>query len=129
MSAPSPARPPERVVLEGRYCRLEPISPQHSGDLYRATAGQEQRFTYLFEDAPASHADTEDWIAQAAARDDPMTFAVIDTATGSAGGRQSLMRITPEHGVIEIGGIYWGPAIARSRVTTEARRSRAATST
>jgi RimJ/RimL family protein N-acetyltransferase len=30
------------------------------------------------------------------------------------------MRIVPEHGVIEIGNILWGPAIARSRVATEA---------
>jgi RimJ/RimL family protein N-acetyltransferase len=45
---------------------------------------------------------------------------VIDRASGRAEGRQSLMRITPEHGVIEVGGIYWGPAIARTRVTTEA---------
>ena len=49
-----------------------------------------------------------------------MYFAVIDNATGVAHGRQALMRITPEHGVIEIGGIYWGPGVARTRVTTEA---------
>jgi RimJ/RimL family protein N-acetyltransferase len=30
------------------------------------------------------------------------------------------MRIVPEHGVIEIGNILWGPAIARTRVSTEA---------
>ena len=30
------------------------------------------------------------------------------------------MRIVPEHGVIEIGSIYWGPAIARTRLATEA---------
>jgi RimJ/RimL family protein N-acetyltransferase len=30
------------------------------------------------------------------------------------------MRITPEHGVIEIGSILWGPRIARTRVATEA---------
>jgi RimJ/RimL family protein N-acetyltransferase len=30
------------------------------------------------------------------------------------------MRITPEHGVIEIGNILWGPPIARTRVATEA---------
>src|SRR5690606_36274207 len=80
----------------------------------------ERRFTYLFEDAPAAQADMDDWIARAVARDDPMSFAVIDAATGRAEGRQALMRIAPEHGVIEIGGIYWGPAIARTRVTTEA---------
>ena len=61
-----------------------------------------------------------DWVARAAAKDDPMYFAVIDGSTGRAEGRQALMRITPEHGVIEIGSIYWGPAIARTPRATEA---------
>jgi len=120
MNVPSPARPPERVILDGRYARLEPIGPQHAANLYRATEDQEQRFTYLFENAPATEAAMAEWIARAAAKDDPMYFAVIDKAAGRAEGRQALMRITPEHGVIEIGGIYWGPGIARTRVTTEA---------
>ena len=120
MSAPAPARAPQRRVLAGRYCRLEPVGPQHAADLYAAAGGEDRRFTYLFEEAPRSQADMDDWSARAAATDDPMAFAVIDAATGRAEGRQSLMRITPEHGVIEIGGIYWGPAIARSRVATEA---------
>jgi RimJ/RimL family protein N-acetyltransferase len=46
--------------------------------------------------------------------------AVIDKASGRAAGRQALMRITPEHGVIEIGHILWGPAISRTRAATEA---------
>jgi RimJ/RimL family protein N-acetyltransferase len=50
-----------------------------------------------------------------------MAFAVVDAATGPAGGRQSLMRITPEHGVIEIGNIYWGPGVAGTRIATEAQ--------
>lgn len=120
MNAPSPARLPERVTLEGQYARLEPLGPQHTGDLFRAAHNQEQRFTYLFETAPATEADMVNWISTAAPKTDPLTFAVIDTRTGRAEGRQSLMRITPEHGVVEIGGIYWGPAIARSRVSTEA---------
>ena len=120
MSVPSPARPPERVVLDGRYARLEPIGPQHVADLHRAAEGQEQRFTFLFEDAPPTQAAMGEWVARVASKDDPLCFAVIDTATGRAEGRQSLMRITPEHGVIEIGGIYWGPSISRTRVTTEA---------
>ena len=120
MTAPSPARAPERRVLDGHYTRLEPIGPQHASDLYRAAAGEEQRFAYLFEGPPASEAAMTDWIARAAPKDDPLYFAVIDKATGRTEGRQSLMRITPEHGVIEIGGIYWGPRISRTRVTTEA---------
>jgi RimJ/RimL family protein N-acetyltransferase len=54
------------------------------------------------------------------ATDDLLFYAVIDARTGRAGGRQALMRITPEHGVIEIGSILWGPRIARTQIATEA---------
>jgi RimJ/RimL family protein N-acetyltransferase len=60
------------------------------------------------------------WLERSVASEDPLFFAVIDTATGRAEGRQTLMRITPEHGVIEIGNILWGPRIARTRAATEA---------
>jgi RimJ/RimL family protein N-acetyltransferase len=123
MSAPQPARGrPERVVIEGRYARLEPIGMQHAADLYTAAVapGIEQRFAFLFEEQPASVADIERWIATVAPKDDPLCFAVVDTTTGKAGGRQSLMRITPEHGTIEIGGIMWGAGVARTRAATEA---------
>ena len=116
----SPARPPQRVVLDGHYARLEPIALQHAADLYDAAAGQEQRFTYLAESAPSNEDAMRDWVSRAASKDDPLTFTVIDKRSEKAAGRQSLMRITPEHGVIEVGGIYWGPGIARTRVTTEA---------
>ena len=123
MSAPGPAKgPPQRVVLEGHYVRLEPIGPQHVAGLYRAaTSGDgQQRFDYLFDFAPESEADMGVYVQNAAAVNDPMMWAVIDRTTGSAEGRQTLMRIVPEHGVIEIGNIYWGPNMARSRLSTEA---------
>ena len=60
------------------------------------------------------------WLRGAATSADPLYFAVIDSATGRCEGRQALMRITPEHRVIEIGCILWGPAMARTRVATEA---------
>src|SRR5690606_29878874 len=82
--------------------------------------GAEQRFMWLFEHPPLDEADLAQWVMGAAAKDDPLMFAVVDTATGRAGGRQALMRIVPEHGVIEIGSIMWGPDIVRSRRATEA---------
>jgi RimJ/RimL family protein N-acetyltransferase len=123
MSVPQPAKgPPQRIVLEGHYTRLEPIGPQHVAGLYAAaTSGDgQERFRYLFEEPPETEADMAAFVQQAAAKDDPLCFAVIDKATGIAEGRQSLMRIVPEHGVIELGGIYWGPNISRTRITTEA---------
>lgn len=114
---------PERVVLDGRYARLEPLDRHAHGDALYASAvveGAEERFRYLFDPPPADRANLDRWLDNAAASADPLFFAVIDKATGRAEGRQALMRIDTRHGVIEIGNILWGPAIARSRVATEA---------
>ena len=118
----TPRPRPARAAIEGRYCRLEPLDPKRHGDhLFAASMapGAEDRFRFLFE-SPQDRAGFDAWMQRAAAADDPLCYAVIDTTTGRAEGRQALMRITPEHGVIEIGGILWGPAIARTRVATEA---------
>jgi RimJ/RimL family protein N-acetyltransferase len=117
------ARPrPARATLEGEFCRLEPLDPARHGDqLFAASMapGADERFRYLF-DSPQDRADFEGWLARAAVTEDPMFYAVIDLSSGRCEGRQSLMRITPEHGVIEVGSILWGPAVARTRVATEA---------
>lgn len=113
---------PTRTTLTGKFCRLEPLDPRrHGDDLFAASMapGAEERFRYLF-DSPQQRADFEVWLARAAASEDPLFFAVIDPASERCEGRQSLMRITPEHGVIEVGNILWGPAMARTRVATEA---------
>jgi RimJ/RimL family protein N-acetyltransferase len=114
---------PERLVINGRYVRLEPLSAQrHAADLFASAIepGAEARFAYLFDDVPPDAATFHAWVERAAAMDDPLFYAVIDSATGRAEGRQALLRIDPAHGVIEIGHILWGPAIARTRVATEA---------
>ncbi|HEX4894151.1 MAG TPA: GNAT family N-acetyltransferase, partial [Hyphomicrobiaceae bacterium] len=123
LTSTDPARRPELTILEGRYCRLEPVDPaRHADDLFRASTPPDaaRRFRYLFDPVPTSVADMQQWLTKAQASRDPLYFAVIDKATGRCEGRQTLMRITPEHRVIEIGNIYWGPAISRSRVATEA---------
>jgi RimJ/RimL family protein N-acetyltransferase len=114
---------PSRVVLEGRWARLEPLQARHGAALLDSARqpGAEDRFRYLYETPPDDDpASFQAWLDQACASADPMFWAVIDRATGRAEGRQSLMRIDPAHGVIEVGHILWGPAIGRSRIATEA---------
>jgi RimJ/RimL family protein N-acetyltransferase len=114
---------PDGRPLEGRWCRLErPDAARHADSLFEASIapGADERFRYLFELPFQTRAEFDAWFARVASTADPMFYAVIDKATGRAEGRQALMRITPEHGVIEIGSILWGPAIARTRVATEA---------
>ncbi|GGB46774.1 acetyltransferase GCN5 [Tistrella bauzanensis] len=117
------APPPPRAALDGRYTRLEPFdATAHARALFQASAapGADDRFRWLFETPPDDEAAFGAWFDKAAAGRDPLFFAVIDKATGRAEGRQALMRIDTTHGVIEIGSILWGPAIARTRVATEA---------
>ena len=117
MELPRPR--PLRIVLEGRYARLEPLSLGHAQDLFAASSDA-RRFAYLFDTPPVDLADLRAWIERGMGSEEYSFHAVIDRASGRAEGRQALMRITPEHGVIEIGNILWGPAIARTRVATEA---------
>lgn len=116
-------KPPERITLDGRYAKLVPINTAlHAADLLASARepGGEDRFRYLFDDVPPDLAELSNWLEANSASSNSLFFAVIDKATGRAEGRQALMRIEPAHGVIEIGHILWGPAIARTRVTTEA---------
>ncbi len=115
---------PERKVLEGRYVRLEPLDAARHGDgLFEASSviDADGRFRWLFEVPPESRAAFQPWLDKVEASSDPLFFAVIDKASGKVAGRQTLMRIEPAFGVIEIGNIYWGPLISRKPAATEAQ--------
>ena len=117
-----PARSaPPRQVLEGRYVRLEPLEKRHAADLLAISTmpGGPERYRWMFSDAPASLAEMEGRIEVAAAGMD-RHVAVVDKQTGRALGQQAWMRIFPEHASIEIGGVYWGLPMAKTRLATEA---------
>jgi RimJ/RimL family protein N-acetyltransferase len=117
-----PCARPGRALLEGSSTRLWPLVARHGEALYRASTGEgaQARFAYLSEEPPADPGQLQAWIARAGSSGDPLFHAVVDRASGAACGRQAFMRVTPEHGVIEIGHILWGPAMARTRLATEA---------
>jgi len=112
---------PQRIVLEGRYVRLEPLEKRHAADLLAASTGEgvPERYRWLFEYAPTTLDEAEDFVERMNAGPDRFV-AVVDKISGRALGRQGWMRIFPEHASIEIGGVYWGPEMARSRLSTEA---------
>lgn len=115
---------PERKVLEGRLVRLEPLDAARHGDgLFEASSVPDalERFRWLPDYPPKTRAEFQPWLDNAAASPDPLFFAVVDKASGTVVGRQTLMRIEPAHGVIEIGNIYWGPRMARTPAATEAQ--------
>lgn len=115
-------KPPYQMI-EGQYVRLEPLDAGlHGAGLFEASnvADKDQKFRWLFESAPQDEAMLVEWVEREAAKRDPLYYAVIDLASGKVGGRQALMRIDADNGVIEIGSIYWGPLMAGKRGATEA---------
>ncbi|MFN5131120.1 MAG: GNAT family N-acetyltransferase [Burkholderiales bacterium] len=112
---------PLPISLTGSEVALVPLAASHGDDLYALSTakGAEDRFRYLFEQVPTRES-FEQFMIKACASTDPMYVAVIRKEDGRCLGRQSLMRITPDHGVIEIGNILWGPDMAATRMATEA---------
>ncbi len=118
------ARPrPPRTPMSGRYCRLEPVSAaKHADELHAAwgLAPDDRDWTYLFAERPKNAEECRAYVAGLEKSDDPLHYAIIDTATGKAVGTAAHMRIDPAHGVIEVGTITYSPLLQRTRAGTEA---------
>ncbi|MBP0599529.1 GNAT family N-acetyltransferase [Herbaspirillum sp. LeCh32-8] len=115
---------PQRIAVEGRYCRLEPVdAARHSDDLYaayaQATDGSD--WTYMMSGPFPNPASYRAYAETLQKSEDPLHYAVIDLASGRAVGTMSLMRIEPRHGVIEVGHIALSRQLKRTRVATEAQ--------
>jgi RimJ/RimL family protein N-acetyltransferase len=116
-----PARRPERAPLEGETVRLEPVDPgRHAVDLFTASEVAPALWEYLAYGPFPNQLVFTEWLKERAISDDPLFYAVVDRDSGAARGMASLMRIVPEHGVIEIGHIWFVPALQRTRQATEA---------
>lgn len=116
-SLPCP-RPDGRSLI-GQHCRLERSSPAHAPALFAAFSADPDGFTYLFEAPFKTEAAFTDWLRSKAAEQDPFFYSVF--INGTPTGLMALMRIVPEHGVIEIGNIHFSAAMRRSRAATEAQ--------
>ncbi|WP_322028474.1 GNAT family protein [Paraburkholderia sp. J76] len=119
-----PRERPARVTIEGQFCRIEPIDlERHAADLFEAygTAADGRDWTYLFAEPFADFATFREYLAKAAASNDPFHYAVIDRASGKAVGTFALMRIEPVHGVIEVGSVTFSPRLKQTPVSTEAQ--------
>jgi RimJ/RimL family protein N-acetyltransferase len=119
-----PAIWPARIPLEGQYSRLEPIDARvHTEDLFtagNAVPGSDEVWTYLGYGPFSSEAAFESWVRDCAASADPIFYAIADRAQGRFLGMASMMDIQPKSGGIEIGHIWFGPQLQRTRAATEA---------
>lgn len=115
-------RPP-RTDMPGRYGRLEPVDVErHASDLFAAymEAPDDRDWTYLSVERPQTLEEFRSYLVKLHKSEDPLHFAIVDTATGKAIGTAAFMRIEPTHGVIEVGCITFSPRLKKTRIATEA---------
>jgi RimJ/RimL family protein N-acetyltransferase len=102
---------------------VSPLDPDlHADALYEGTHGPdaEKLWLYLTEGPFPDRASFRAFLDRLAESEDPLSFAIVDNATGKALGYASYMRIVPEHRVIEIGNIFYTHALRHSAGGTEA---------
>jgi RimJ/RimL family protein N-acetyltransferase len=115
---------PARTALTGSAVTLEPLdAARHAANLFAASHGSEAAlriWDYLPVGPWASEADYALALRQQTAKHEQIYYAVRRTAGGPACGQTSFLDIHPEHGVIEIGSIWFGLDLRRTRGATEA---------
>ncbi len=123
LSTWKPCELPGAIVLQGDYCRLEPLDwDKHGEDLFQVLNGAENNdlWTYIplgpF-DALEEMVATFNYVREAM---NWRTMIILDDQENTVLGMASFMRLRPEHGSAEVGCVVFSKALQRTRVATEA---------
>lgn len=114
---------PPREILEGRFCRLEPLNPDvHAESLFAANAldTEGRQWTYLAYGPFDTLESYRAWMKATCLNRDPLFYVIVDCATERAVGVGSYLRIDPNQGSIEIGHLNFSTLMQRTPISTEA---------
>ena len=115
-------RPDDRLLF-GADVVVEPLDvSRHAPALWKAFSADTEGhlWDYMGYGPFGSEIDMVSTYERVASGSDPKFYAFIPKSSRKAEGVASFMRITPEHGVIEIGHICLAPGLQRTRAATEA---------
>lgn len=115
----APVEPPRREELRGSRVALRPTSAADAEALFAASRDP-AIWTYLPTGPYESVDELREQLAWAEGSEDPLFFTVLELPAETPAGIASYLRITPEHGVIEIGHIWFGTTLQRTTAATEA---------
>jgi RimJ/RimL family protein N-acetyltransferase len=116
---------PERAPLRGEHVLVRPLSAADAEALHAAAVPDPHLWTYLPYGPFESVDDMRAWLADAERSEDPLFFAIFPLAGAEEAeerplGQASLLRAQPEGGSIEVGHIWFGPALRRTPASVEA---------
>ena len=119
-----PALVPSRIPIKGQYVTLEPLeASKHAEQLFHASHSSEEALRIWDYLTYGPWVDVDAYaltIRAQSASFDPVFFAIRCKESGRAGGQASFLDIHAQNGVTEIGHIWFGPKLQRTRGATEA---------
>jgi RimJ/RimL family protein N-acetyltransferase len=114
---------PPRTAMAGRFCTVEPLAPERdAAQLFAAYAedAEGRMWTYLPWGPFATLDDYRQWAEGACRIADPFFHAIVDKTSEEAVGVAAFLRMEPNVGAIEVGGIAYSPRLQRRPAGTEA---------
>lgn len=124
-----PSERPDGRTLTGPRVRLEHLSADfHAHDLFVALAEDpdSRLWTYMPQGPFASETEFTTWVSSVEHSTDPLFYAIVDVASGSAIGIAAYLRIDTTNRTIEVGWLSFSHALQRTAHATEAMHLMAA---
>ena len=117
------AKLPSKKFFRGMYVTLEPINiSNHSKDLYNNFLRDKKNiiWKYLPYGPFKSYGSFKKWLKSFCLNKDPFFYVIYSKRHRQYCGIASYLRITPEHGSIEVGHINYSPILQNTVEGTEA---------
>ena len=116
------AKLPSKKKIIGRYSYLEPLKVnKHANDLFNNYSLDKKNiiWKYLPYGPFKSHGNFKKWLKSFCLNKDPFFYVIYSKKYKQYCGMASYLRITPEHGSIEVGHINYSPLLQNTTEGTE----------
>lgn len=113
----------QRVILQGKYVRLEPMGEEHIPGLAEIGVGQDFWDFMLYGDMK-TEADMRNWVLDILEREKKgrdLPFVAVHLQSGRVAGATRYLNIMPKDRGLEVGGTWYGPEFQRTAVNTECK--------
>lgn len=114
---------PDGAPMRGSHVLLRPLETADAEPLYSVShppGGDAAVWTYLPDGPYENPEQLRQTIAWAQGLDDRVYYTILELREERPSGWASYLRIKPEFGVVEIGHIWFAPALQRTTAATEA---------
>jgi RimJ/RimL family protein N-acetyltransferase len=120
----TPAAHPQREPLRGNHVLLRPVDPDADAqplyEISHAPHGDPLIWTYLPDGPYDSPEQLREMLRWAASAPEAAYFTLAPLPEERPLGLAAFLNVQPEHGVIEIGHVWFGAALKRTTAATEA---------